>query len=126
MIPPVLPILAADSVVTGIIGDDPVRFYPHGRAPQSVQAPYVSWFVISGNPQNVLDEIPRVDRLDIQVDCWSDNKGTGSQQVQELAKAVRDAIEPYAHMTGIVIDGIDPDTQRYRIGLQFTFWEDRE
>lgn len=126
MLPVVLPILAADPEVTGILGTTPVRFYPHGRAPQNVQAPYATWFIVSGIPENQLDEVPRVDRFSVQIDCWSDNTGEGAQEVKELATAIRDALEPHAHMTAIAVDGVDQDTQRHRLGLQFTVWQDRE
>lgn len=126
MLPVVLPILAADPEVTGILGTTPVRFYPHGRAPQDVQAPYATWFIVSGIPENTIDEVPRIDRFSVQIDCWSSNSGEGAEEVKALATAIRDALEPFAHMTAIAVDGIDPDTQRNRLGLQFTFWEDRE
>lgn len=126
MLPVVLPILAADPEVTGILGTTPVRFYPHGRAPQNVQAPYATWFIVSGIPENQLDEVPRVDRFSVQIDCWSDNTGEGAQEVKELATAIRDALEPHMHMTAIAADGVDPDTQRNRRGLVFTVWQDRE
>lgn len=126
MLPIIFPIIAADGDVTAIIGSSPVRFYRHGKAPQNVVAPYCTWFMVSGIPENTLDELPRVDRFSVQIDCWSDNTGTGDEEVETLARAIRDAIEPYHYMTGVVIDGIDPDTQRHRIGLQVTVWQDRE
>lgn len=126
MLPEVFPILSADLEVTSIIGVSPTRFYPHGRAPQNVQAPYATWFIVSGIPENTIDEVPRVDRFSVQIDCWSDNTGDGAQEVKELATAIRDALEPHAHMTAIAVDGVDPDTQRNRLGLVFTVWQDRE
>lgn len=123
MLPIIYPIIAASSEVTALIGS---RFYPHGRAPQNVEAPYCSWFLISGVPENCLGEVPRVDNFAIQIDCWSDNKGDGSAEVQSLALAVRDALEPEMHMTNVAIEGIDPDTGRNRIGLQFTVFQDRD
>lgn len=126
MLPVVFPIISSDAAVTAIIGTDPVRFYPHGRAKQGTQAPYVTWFLVSGIPENTLDEVPRVDRFSVQIDCWSDNTGDGADEVQALAKAIRDALEPHAYMTGIIVDGVDPETQRNRIGLQFSIWQDRD
>lgn len=126
MLPVILPLLSADPEVTAIIGSNPVRFYPHGRADQNTPAPYATWFVVSGIPENQLDEVPRVDRFSVQIDCWSDNTGDGAAEVKELATAIRDALEPHAHMTAIAVDGVDPDTKRNRLGLQFTFWEPRE
>lgn len=125
ILPIIFPLISSDSVIAGLIGSNPTRFYPHGKAPQKVVAPYCTWFLVSGVPENILDEVPRIDRFNIQIDCWSDNTGDGSDQVQELAEAIRDALEPSFHMVGVVAEGIDPETQRNRIGLQFTIWQDR-
>ncbi len=123
MLPPVFPILSNDPQVVGICAK---RIYRHGSAPQAVVAPYVTWFVVSGLPENSISETPRVDRYTVQIDCWSDNTGTGSQTVESLATGVRDAIEPLHHMTAVVANERDPETDRYRIGLQFDFWTERE
>lgn len=125
MFPSIFQIIAADSDVLGILGTDPVRFYPHGRAEQEGEAPYATWFVVSGIPDNSISELPRVDRHDVQVDCWSGNTGDGSAQVKALALAIRNAVEPFAHMTIAPFDNVDPDTKRNRITMQFTFWTDR-
>ncbi len=123
MLPPVFAILSNDSMVQSICA---TRIYRHGWAPEKVIAPYATWFVVSGLPENSISETPRVDRYTVQIDCWSDNTGTGSQTVESLATAVRDAIEPLHHMTGIVVNDHDAATDRYRIGLQFDFWTERE
>lgn len=125
MLPAVFPLLSAAGAVTAIIGTNPVRAYRHGSAPQNVVAPYVTWQVISNVPQNALDEVPRVDAYSVQIDCWSVNTGTGSSGVETLAKAVRDAIEPYAHMVSGPTDSRDDETQRYRISFTFDFWTHR-
>ena len=119
MLPPVYALLTADAPTTALVG---TRIYRHGTAPQNVVAPYVTWFLVSGTPENELTALPRVDRLEVQVDCWSNNTGTGDAQVEALATAVRDALEPVAHMTGIIANEQDFETRRYRLGLQFTFW----
>lgn len=122
MLPQVFPLLRDDAGVSALIGS---RIYRHGSAPQGVIAPYVTWSVVVGIPENALGELPRSDRYEIQVDCWSDNTGSGSRGIETLAEAVRDALEPHAHMTAINLDERDLETQRYRISMQFTFWEIR-
>ncbi|MDP3208764.1 MAG: DUF3168 domain-containing protein [Rhodoglobus sp.] len=122
MLPPVGQILLDDSGVAVLT----TRVFRHGSAPQRAQAPYITWFQVTGVPENLLDGSPRVDRCEVQVDCWSENTGNGSRGIETLARAVRDALEPVAHMTAVVADEQDVDTQRYRIGMQFTFWNDRE
>lgn len=125
MLPVVFPLLSAAGAVTAIIGTNPVRAYRHGYAPQNVVAPYVTWAVISSVPQNALDEVPRVDAASVQIDCWSVNTGTGSTGIETLAKAVRDAIEPHAHMVSGPTDSRDAETGRYRISFTFDFWQSR-
>lgn len=124
MFPNVYAWLKASSAVTGIIGSPP-RAYEHGSAPQGVTAPYVTHFVITGNPENSISDLPPCDRYSIQVDCWSDNAGSGSLGVKTLAEAVRDAIEPHGHVVAITPNQKDPDTQRYRIGLVLDVWLNR-
>lgn len=126
MLPPVFRWLRASAAVTELLGINPTRAYRHGEAPQGVQAPYVTWSLITGTPQNVLDEAPRVDAMTVQVDCWSDNTGTGSADIDVLARAVRDALEPHGHMTVIIPNQQDPATRRYRIGMSFDFWTGRD
>lgn len=122
MLPSVYAILTADAAVSALVG---TRIYRHGEAPQKVAGPYVTWFLVSGTPENELSARPRVDRLEVQVDCWSANTGGGDAGVEALAVAVRDALEPVAHMTGIIANEQDFETRRYRLGMQFTFWLSR-
>ena len=123
MLPEVYQRLVASPQVTAICGK---RIYRHGTAPQKVTAPYVTWFIVAGTPENSISELPRVDNYSVQVDCWSNNTGSGDAQVENLAEAVRDALEPYAHMTSLVINERDFETQRFRMGMQFTFWHRRK
>ena len=125
MFPAIFATVAADSTVTAIIGTNPTRFYRHGSAPQNVAAPYATWFVVAGVPENNLSDTPPVDRYTIQVDAWSDNTGTGSAGVETLAEALRDCLEALGHMTGVIVNTRDAETQRYRIGMQFDIWHDR-
>lgn len=121
MLPGVFEVINASTAVKAIIGTNPVRCYRHGEAPQKVARPYLTWYLASGRPENSLDEVPRVDENTAHIDCWSDSDA----QVETLAKAVRDAIEPTHHMISIGPNGRDPETMRYRLGMDFTFWTDR-
>lgn len=120
MLPPIFAHLKAAAAVTAIIGNPP-RVYSHGRAPQGAVAPYVVWTTVGDEPQNNLSDVPASDRWTVQVDCYH---GDGSQ-VSVLAKAVRDALEPYAHMMGVVVDERETATNLYRIALQFDYWLSR-
>lgn len=118
MLPPIYPILAAAPAVAAQVA---ARIYPHAEAPQDVEAPYITWFLAGGSPENTLSESPLVDRITVQIDCWHPT----SSGVVQMAVAVRDAIEPHAHITGYPINIRDPETKLYRIGLQLDWWLSR-
>lgn len=118
MLPPVYQILTSNSAVNAIVAN---RIYRHSNAPQGVTKPYIAWGLVSGIPENNLSDLPNIDRLPIQVDCYHQT----DVGIEELAKAVRDAIEPLAHMTNIPINEREQDTKLYRITLEFDWWLDR-
>jgi hypothetical protein len=120
MLPPVYATLAADSGATDLLGDPP-RVWRHGEAPQDGTRPYVTWNLVAGVPENTLSEGPGVDRCTIQIDCWSPT----SAAVVVLAEAVRDAVEPLAHMTGVVVDERERATKLYHLAMQFDWWLSR-
>ena len=93
MFPPVFQTLKAAQAVKDIVGTNPPRIFRHGRAPQDNTRPYVTWLVF-GTPENQLSGTPPVDRVSVQVDAWHQTDAG----VVLLAEAIRDAIEPHAHM----------------------------
>lgn len=126
MIPPVFQWLKASNDVKNIVGTNPPRIWRHGVAPQRADGqpqtePYVTWFMASLEPNNNLSDPPPSDRVTVQVDSWHQTDGG----VIALAEAVRDAMEPHCHMTGLVANLREPETRLFRIGLQFDIWLDR-
>lgn len=115
MLPPVFLTLQASSAVVRLVG---TRIWRHNTAPQDGPRPYVTWFLVTGLPENHLSGLPPMDRMTVQIDCWA----TSDEQAEELAVAVRDAIEPYAHMTGQPIDARDPLTKLWRMALEFDWF----
>lgn len=113
MLPAVYQLLLASPAVVALIGD---RAYRHGTAPQGVQAPYVTWFVPGGAPENGLDG-PQADFSRVQVDAWADKDA----QVVQVATAVRAALEKGGVCVGFAGDGRDFETQRFRMGYLFDF-----
>ena len=118
MLPPIYSTLTQNATVYAITAN---RIFRHGYAPQDIATPYITWALIFGDPENTLSEVPQIDRQTLQVDCWH----TTDTGIETMAKAVRDALEPYAHMTAILLDEREPDTKLYRISLQFDWWEPR-
>lgn len=122
MLPNLFPLLKASSAVTAIIGSSPMRFYRHGSAPQGSAAPYVTHIAISMIPQNNLSGLPLADDSRVQISCWSENTGTGSEGVETLYAAVREAIEPTFDILAVRDVGRDPETMRYRIDMDVQVW----
>lgn len=114
MLPPLYALLSAHAAVAAIVGD---RIYPHGEAPQDTTRPYITWFLVAGVPDNTLSERPQSDRAAVQVDAWHQSSGG----VVALMTAIRDAIEPVAHVTSIPVNQREPDTRLYRMALQADF-----
>jgi len=115
MMPPVLETLAADSNTLALLGSNVWR---HDDAPQDVLPPYATWFV-SAAPENSLSEIPGIDRATVTVNIYS----ADDAEVVTIATAVRDAIEPFAHLINTPVDNRDRGgTKLYRIALQFDWW----
>jgi hypothetical protein len=121
MLPPVYNTLRASSPVLALVGD---RIYRHGSAPQGVKHPYLTWYMINGSPENTLSELPGIDRQSIQVDVWCGG-ATGDRQCEAVAEAVRDALEPHAHMTSTPIDQREQATGLWRIALEFDWFVSR-
>lgn len=117
MLPPIYQHLKAAPAVTAILGANP-KVYRHGQAPAGTAAPYCVWMVVGGDPENSLSELPATDRQSLQVDCYH----ATDAGIEALAQAVRDALEPHAHLTGTPVDQRETDTGLYRIGLQFDYW----
>ncbi len=115
MLPPIYTTLRASSAVLALVAN---RIYRHGKAPQGVVKPYVTWFLVVGTPDNTLSETPAVDRCTVQIDCWSES----DTQVETLAKAVRDAVEPFAYITAFPVDDQEAATNLYRIAIQLDWW----
>jgi hypothetical protein len=118
MLPPIYSWLNTSAVQTLVDR----RVYRHGNAPQDTTRPYVTWSLVFGLPDNELSAPPVSDRYTIQIDCWHPE----DSGVEELAVAVRDAIEAYAHITGMPVNERDAETKLYRIALQADVLLNRE
>lgn len=104
--------------VQAIVGD---RIYGKGRAPQNTQAPYITWFTVVGDPYANLSESPHADNDSVQVDCWTGPADDQEAVCNQLAKAVRDAVDAAGQACHLVIDTRESDTGLFRIGLQVGF-----
>lgn len=94
-------------------GTGPLRLYLFGKADQNTPKPYAVWQTAYGSPENYLNQVPDVDSFGVQVDVYADNAASA----RTVAQALRDAIEPHAHITSWRGDSIDPDTKNFRFGF---------
>lgn len=121
MLPKVYTALMNAPAVTALIGN---RAYRHGSAPQGVAYPYVTWSIPAGDATIAFDRTD-ADQFRVQVDCWS-NTDAGTNGVENVAAAVRAALEPMAHLVAYTNDERDPETQAFRLGFAFDWWYPRD
>lgn len=118
MLPPVYSTLRASSALVAVVGD---RIGRHGEIQQDASRPYITWQLVTGIPENELSDVPDTDMWQVQINCWHQTDAG----VVELAKLVRDAVEPYAHVTGFPVDQREPDSRLYWIAIQTDWWLNR-
>lgn len=121
MTPSIFPLVAASSAVTALIGSSPVRFYLFGQAPQTVTKPYAVWQIVAGQPENYLGNTPDIDYAVIQIDAY----GETAASARAVYAALRDAIEPRAHITSFGGESRDEPTGLYRVSFDVSWFENR-
>lgn len=110
MYPPIFSVCYADSSVTALLGTSPCRLYPFGEGTQKPAKPYAVWQTVGGSPENYINDLPDCDTFLIQVDVYADTAASA----RSVAVALRDAIEPEAHVTSWRGESKDPETGNYR------------
>lgn len=110
MFAPIFPVVAGSAAVAAVLGSAPVRFWPFGEAPENSVLPYSVWQQVSGSPENYINQTPDLDSYTLQVDVYA---STGSS-ARAAAKALRDAIEPHAHIGAWRGESREKDTKLYR------------
>jgi hypothetical protein len=114
MFPPVYRTLRANPAVVAIVDS---RLGAHGEVPQNTARPYITWQIVIGLPHDQISGPPPSDFTTVQIDCWhQDDKG-----VEQLASAVRDALDSAGVANRLVIDHRDRGTRLYRVGLEADF-----
>ena len=110
MFAPIFPVVAASAAVTAVLGTAPVRFWPFGEAPEGSVLPYSVWQTVTGTPENYLGDLPDLDSYTLQIDVYA---STGSS-ARAAAKALRDAVEPHAHIVAWRGESREAETKLYR------------
>jgi hypothetical protein len=122
--PPIYPAVASSPACVALLksGTGPIRFYQFGINEEQPQTyPYAVWQRVGGLPENYLGQTPDIDSFTVQVDVYAKS----ADQARTVATALRDAIEPVAHVTGWFGESRDPDTKNYRFTFQTDWWTPR-
>lgn len=122
MNPRIFPILRDDTQVTALLGTNPMRFFPWGRAPQKPQTPYAVYAVYNALPENYLGQTPDIDNKGTQINIYAKT----AESLEDCFTAIRDALEPYGHMTSYATPDLDAETDLYSCRMEFDFWEARQ
>jgi hypothetical protein len=97
-------------------GAGPLRFYMFGLADQNTPLPYAVWQTAYGSPENYINNVPDADNFGIQVDVYA-SPSQGAAVARQVAQALRDAIEPHAHITSWRGDSRDQNTNNFRFSF---------
>lgn len=114
MFPPVYQTLRANATVLSTVGD---RIGRHSEVPQDTSKPYITWFIVSGQPTDQISGTPDSDFVTVQIDCWS----LSDAGIKTLAEAVRDALDTAGHHNRVRVNLREPDTRLYRVGIEADF-----
>lgn len=121
MYPPVTATMLASSGVTEALGSSPVRVYPAGKAPEGGAVPYAVHQLITGAPENYLGSLPDVDQYTLQFDVYSTTAG----DVRRVARVLRDALEPVAHIVRWGGEERDDETGMFRYSFDVDWFVKR-
>ena len=114
---PIVPTLKADTKVTALLGNAPLRVY-EDIAPDNVPIPYAVWQVVSGSPENDLDVAASVDHVSFQIVVYD----TDQRRAQTIRAAIRSALEPYCFISNIHPSGYEPSTKLFSRGFDANWY----
>ena len=122
MFPPVFDVCAQSAEVGALLGTAPLRMWPFGDAPQTNQTlPYAVWQTVGGAPENYISGVPDIDAYLIQIDVYA----TTASSARDVARALRDAIEPNAHIISWRGESVEPETRHYRSSFDVDWFNRR-
>lgn len=97
-----------------LLGDNPVRFFEFGSAPQLEILPYATFQEINGTPFNKLSGAAEADLITYQIDAWSKT----ASEARAVFNAIRNAIEHDGYIT-FFSTGRDDESGLFRSTLRF-------
>lgn len=122
MYPPIFQLVAANATATGLLGSNPVRFWPFGAAPENETRPYATHQLVSGQPVNTITTPPRADRASVQVDAY----GKTATEAWNVANAIAAAVETsLAYVMSWDLALVDEATGLFRVAFTCDFYVPR-
>lgn len=109
---------AVNNIVNG-------RIYGFGSAPQNINKPYITWFVVATDPHNQLSGAPCGDTDTVQIDCFIGPNDTDESTCVALATAVRNALDAAGQANRVIINSREVETKLFRISIQAEFIHNR-
>ena len=120
--PPIFDVCSQAASVGALLGTAPLRLWPFGDAPQTDKTlPYAVWQMIGGSPENYITGVPDMDSYLIQVDVYAST----ASSARDVSIALRDAIEPTAHITAWRGESVDLETRHYRSSFDVDWFTPR-
>lgn len=117
MYPPVFTLVSPDFDVRAKFGSAPIRVWPFADAPDGAELPYAAWQTVSGGPENYISNPPDMDHFLVQFDVYA----ATATEAREGAEALRDALEPHAHITAWRGESRDKETKNFRYSFDVNF-----
>lgn len=121
MTPPIFTAISNNAAVTNLLGTNPVRFFMFGMAPDNVQYPYAVWQVVSGSPENYLNNRPQIENHVIQIDVYSNSAATS----RDILSKIECALEDKCHVVRYGGESRDPETKNYNSSMDVEWWVNR-
>ncbi|RPD90515.1 DUF3168 domain-containing protein [Neisseria weixii] len=113
MLPPIFKTLNTPDI-RQMVGENPVRIYDFGHAPDGTLPPYIVFTQISGAPYEQISGVPSADKDLVQIDCYTADR-VGCRR---LAQLVQTALDNVGQSNRMIIQDYESETALYRIGLE--------
>lgn len=98
-----------------------LKVFEFGTAPQGIDYPYMVWQVPTGSPAIYINELPDFDELTVQIDIYAETVSNAN----DIKAALRDVIEPHAHIITWRNNNFDSVTKRFRAGFDVRWFIER-
>lgn len=121
MNPVLFSLLNADTAVKNLLGENPLRVFPYGKAPKPLNYPYAVYSMFNAQPENYLGDRPDMDVKSVQISVYAKTNAN----LESCYNAVINVLENHAHMVNFSTPDIDAETDLYSCRMEFDFHDAR-